>query len=210
MTMPIQPVATEPHAPVGNESSSTAKFAMIAGIGTALVTTIGSIVIAIGQHPNDGGAPKETPAQTSTVITPPPPDDSALGWLDKVTIEDAGSQVAVTGGAARNVESVVVMIGPRQSGGQYWAAGADVFDRRWSLVVATDPSLPTPYEIKAYFKKRPGADVRPASWNIPRATTPVPAPTPVPGQEAACAVESGDSCFKGPGWGAPTIYRSDQ
>jgi len=53
--------------------------------------------------------------------------------MDKVEINAAGTEVTVTGFARKDVDSVAVMVGPRQSGGQYWAGQEKVFNSngRW-------------------------------------------------------------------------------
>ena len=68
--------------------------------------------------------------------------------MDKVEINAAGTEVTVTGSARKDVDSVAVMVGPRQSGGQYWASQVNVFNQQWKVEVATDPRLPQPYTIE--------------------------------------------------------------
>lgn len=219
MTTHVQPIGTPPdplgsptafdgrhsigigldkHSDSGDSPWSAPKCAMIGTLGAALITAAVSIFSAMGADGNSDG---------KTTVTPTPIQESALGSLEEVTVNSSGSEVAVTGYAAENVESVVVMIGPRQSGGQYWAARTEVFNQEWKLVVATDPHLPRPYEIKTQYQKRPsGQTVSGYSFQ-----TPAPTPTPPPpGQVVDCAVVHGDSCFQGPDWGPPSVYRSDQ
>ena len=162
MTTHVQPIGTPPdplgsptafdgrhsigigldkHSDSGDSSLSAAKCGMISTIGGALITAAVSIVVLV-----HGGSSGVATSSTGTTFKPIPSQESALGSIGKVTINSSGSEVAVTGYAADNVESVVVMIGPRQSGGQYWAASTEVFNQEWKLVVATDPHLPQPYE----------------------------------------------------------------
>jgi hypothetical protein len=180
------------------DSVSVAKMEMIGMIGAALVTAVTTIVVAVS---HDNG-------QT---ITPSLVKTSSLGSFDQVAINGSGTEVTVIGSAEKDVDSVVVLIGPRQSGGQYWAASANVFNQQWKLVVATEPHVPVPYEIRAYYRQRGGgrAATQSASYFAFQRTTPTPTPPP-PGQEVNCAEQLGDSCFTGPGWGPPSVFRSDQ
>jgi hypothetical protein len=200
------------HAGPG-DSVSVAKIGMISAIGTALVTAAATIFVSVGPHNDSAGkATNEqvagNPASGPTTITPNP-TGSGLGSFDQLAINGSRSEVAVTGSAGRDVASVVVLIGPRQSGGQYWAASADVFNQQWKLVVATEPHLPEPYEVKAYYKERTAGAGGVHASNFALQPT-APTPPPPPGREVTCAVELGDSCFTGPGWGPPSVYRSDQ
>ena len=176
------------------DSVSVAKMGMIGTIGAALVTAITTIVVAVSL---DNG---QSLVKTST-----------LGSFDQVAINGSGTEVTETGSAEKDVDSVVVLIGPRQSGGQYWAASANVFNQQWKLVVATEPHVPVSYEISAYYRQRAGgsAATQSASYFAFQRTTPTPTPPP-PGQEVNCAEQFGDSCFTGPGWGPPSVFRSDQ
>jgi hypothetical protein len=97
------------------DSVSVAKMEMIGMIGAALVTAVTTIVVAVS---HDNG-------QT---ITPSLVKTSSLGSFDQVAINGSGTEVTVIGSAEKDVDSVVVLIGPRQSGGQYWAASANVFN----------------------------------------------------------------------------------
>jgi hypothetical protein len=109
---------------------------LISAIGTALVTAVATIIVTVSHGDDSGGKATAEPttataASGSTTITPTP-TLSGLGSFDQLTINGPRSAVAVAGYAAENVESVVVVIGPRQSGGQYWAASADVYNQQWS------------------------------------------------------------------------------
>ena len=203
------------------DSVSVAKIGMISTIGGTLLTAVvAPIVLAVTHNNSSGGAnppgPTITPGQTIT----PTPDNPTQGSFDQVAINDSGTEVTVTGSAEKDVDSVVVLIGPRQSGGQYWAASADVVNQQWKLVVATDPHIPVPYQIKAYYRQHDkGADYRQragtaaiqnTSYFTFQQGTPTPTPTPTPpgGSIVSCAEQYGDSCFNGPGWGPPSVYQS--
>ena len=173
------------------ESVSVAKMGMIGTIGAALVTAITTIVVAVSHDNGSGGTDS-----TGQTITPSLVKTSTLGSFDQVAINGSGTEVTVTGSAEKDVDSVVVLIGPRQSGGQYWAASANVFKQQWKLVVAAEPHVPVPYEIKAYYRQRAsgGAAIQSASYFTFQRTAPTPTPTPTPpGQEVNCAEQFGDS-----------------
>jgi hypothetical protein len=186
-------------------SVSVAKIGMIGTLGAALVTAGATIFVTANHDDHPAGPP------TPTTITPPPTPGSA-GTLDELTINGPRTEVAVAGSAAKDVTSVTVLIGPRQSGGQYWAATTtDVINQQWNVVVDTDPQLPSPYEIKAFYRERTSgtAGIPKASGLTFKKATPTPPPPP-PGQEANCAAQFGDSCFTGPAWGPPSIYQGNQ
>lgn len=115
--------------------------------------------------------------------------------------------------AVKDVDSVAVLVGPRDSGGQqFWANVGDVANQQWKLSVATDPHLPEPYTIQARYHSVSAAV--PQAWVIPNVTfqatsptTPAPSPT---NQIVNCAEQFGPNCFNGPGWGPPSVYQSNQ
>jgi hypothetical protein len=186
------------------DSVSVAKMGMIGTIGAAVVTAITTIVLGVT---HDSGA--DSTKATGQTFTPKVDNPSPLGSLDQVAINPSGTEVTITGSAEKNVDSVVVLIGPRQSGGQYWAASANVVNQQWKLAVATDPHVPEPYEIKAYYRQQVvGSTVQGASYF----TSPRPAETPTttmpPAPVVSCAEQFGDKCFNGPGWGPPSVYQS--
>ena len=202
------------HAGSG-ESVSVAKMGMISAIGTALVTAAATIIVTVGNSEDPGAEATAEPATATvasglTTITPTLDQTSWQGTFDQVAINDSGTEVAVSGSARADVDSVVVMIGPRQSGGQFWANETKVVNQQWKLVVATEPHLPEPYTIRArYWVRDSGADaIQTASDLVSQRTTPT--PPPPPGQLVNCAEQFGDSCFTGPGWGPPSVYQSDQ
>ena len=186
------------------ESMSVAKMGLIGTIGGALVTAVAPIVLAVIHDDGSGGtnSVRHTIKPTLTMT-------STLGSFDQVAINESGTEVTVAGSAEKDVDSVVVLIGPRRSGGQYWANSANVVNQQWKLVVTTDPHVPEPYEIKAYYRQRSGnAAIQGASYFIPQQTAPTPTPTPPPGPVLNCAEQYGDSCFNGPGWGPPSVFQS--
>jgi hypothetical protein len=194
-------------------SVSVAKIGMISAIGTAFVTAAATIFVSVS--PDGDSAGKATnepvtvnPASGPTTITPTLTEGPRLDSFDH-WINASGTEVTVAGSAEKEVGSVWVLIGPRPSGGRYWVEPTDVFNQQWKIVVKTEPHLPEPYEIKAYPRERASgaAEIHRASNFTFQPPTPTPPP---PGQEVNCAEEFGDSCFTGPGWGPPSVYRSDQ
>jgi hypothetical protein len=183
---------------------SAAKLTMIGTISAAVVTA-GGVVLAANH--NSVSVSNTSGAQT---LKPTLNQTSPQGSFDQVSINDAGTEVTVAGSAEKDVDSVVVLIGPRASGGQYWANSANVVDGQWKLAVATDPHVPVPYEIKAYYRQRPSsAPVHSASYVTFAQATPSPTPTPSPAAPVVnCAEQYGDTCFNGPGWGPPSVYQS--
>ena len=188
-----------------NASVSVAKLGMIGTIGGAAVTAITTIVVGFTHDSGSDSIKSAAQIATSTPDVPPPP----AGSFDQVTINGSGTEVTVSGSAEKGVDSVVVLIGPRQSGGQYWAASADVVNQHWTLAVATEPHVPEPYQIKAYYRQQGAA---PAAQGASYFTSPRPADTPTttppPAPIVNCAEQFGDKCFNGPGWGPPSVYQS--
>jgi hypothetical protein len=215
MTTRAQPAATAPASRKRsrtskrgrqNTSVSVAKMGMIGTIGAAVVTAITTISVG-GTHDSGSNRPEgQIQTSASKVDNPPPPPQ---GSFDQVTINGSGTEVTVSGSAAKGVDNVVVLIGPRQLGGQYWAASADVVNQHWTLAVATEPHVPEPYQIKAYYRQAAAPAAQGASYfHFPRpAETPTTTPPPAP--IVNCAEQYGDRCFDGPGWGPPSVYQSN-
>jgi hypothetical protein len=219
MKSPAQPFSTPPQSPAfwkrhrstgvttdekatTSDSVSVAKLSMIGTLGAALITAAVPIVSSITS--NDGGVESMPVTQVQ---------ESDRGSIDHVAVSDSGTKVTVSGWANPTVESVGVMIGPPEAKEPIGAGLSTVSDGKWSMVVTTEPHIPSPYEIKAFYRVRTvhAAGIHKASHIAFPLVQPPPAPAPpTPGQEATCAVEFGDSCFTGPGWGSPSIYRSDQ
>lgn len=200
-------MATHAHDP-GNSFS-----AKQGGIAVAVITTVGGIIVAglnlIGVF--DKGAPSSIePAPTT--ISKPPQQTSPMGSMDKVEINAEGTEVTVTGSARKDVDSVAVMVGPRQSGGQYWASQASVFNQQWKVEVATDPRLPQPYTIDTRYHSVSGGAASESAFKFTffQGTEPTPPPPPA-NQIVNCAEQNGPNCFNGPGWGGPpSVYQSNQ
>ena len=132
MTSPAQPISTPPGQPASRkrmrkrdavgvdkrtgegDSVSVAKMGMIGTIGAALVTAVTSIVVGFTHDNGSGGT--NSAAHT---IKPKPEKTSTLGSFDQLAINESGTAVTITGSAAKDVDGVVVLIGPRQSGGRW-------------------------------------------------------------------------------------------
>lgn len=187
-------------------SVSAAKIAAYGTVGVTLIGTIGTVVTMLIGH-DSGTSASPGPAPT-TISHPTPNQPSSQGSVDKVEINGSGTEVTVTGSAAKDVDSVAVLIGPRESGGQYWANLARVSDQQWKLTIATDPRLPEPYTIEARYHTATRVGASEAAFKITfpetEPTTPPPAPT---NQIVNCAEQYGPNCFNGPGWGPPSVYQ---
>ncbi|MFZ0718250.1 hypothetical protein [Mycobacterium sp.] len=202
-------MATHAHDP-GNSLSASKQ----GGIAVAVITTVGGIIVAglnqIGVFDKGSPPPMEP---TPTTISNPPQQTSPMGSMDKVEINAAGTEVTVTGSARKDVDSVAVMVGPRQSGGQYWASQASVFNQQWRVEVATDPRLPQPYTIDTRYHSVSGGAASESAFKFTffqgtGATTTTPPPT---NQIVNCAEQNGPNCFNGPGWGGPpSVYQSSE
>jgi hypothetical protein len=205
MTTHAQPIGATPDRSNGpNSHVSAARLTMIGGIAAASIAAVPAVIVALNS--NDPGATSPTGSVSQpTTVTPTVVAKSPLGSIDQVTID--GSNVAVAGSATENVESVVVTIGPRRSGGQYWAARADVQDLQWKLVVETDSERPADFQTTVFYKERTAGQRFTGLTFQTEPSTPAPPP---PGDDVTCAVERGDACFTGPRWGPPSVYRSGQ
>jgi hypothetical protein len=198
-------MATHAHDP-GNSFSAAKQ----GGIAVAVITTVGGIIVAavnlIGVF--DKGPPS---VPTPTTISNPPQQTSPLGSMDKVEINAAGTEVTVTGFARKDVDSVAVMVGPRQSGGQYWASQASVFNQQWKVEVATDPRLPQPYTVDTRYHSVGAASESAFKFTFFQGTESTTPPAPPTNQIVNCAEQNGPNCFNGPGWGGPpSVYQSSE
>jgi hypothetical protein len=182
-----------------------AKLALIGAATTALVTLTPVTVDAMRNYIADHtGGTTTLPTAPPTTIAQTPIQESPLGSIDGVTVD--GSKIIVEGTARADVESVVVRVGPRQPDGprQYWAASADVYDQHWKALVEAETPLPAPFQTKVDYQQRLRAFAG-LSFDPDPTTTPAPGPS---ADIVNCAMERGDDCFTGPGWGPPSVYRS--
>lgn len=187
MKSELQQVST-PSGQAPDKGLSAAKISVIGTIVAAAITAVASV--ATGFWDDDG-----TVLQTSP-----------LGSVGKVTSNESGSEVTVTGWAASGVDDVVVLIGPKSSDGQYWVANASVTDQRWGVVVETDPKVAPGYSVTAYFNRgvMHAVAAKPLHFTDPPAP---PTPPVNPTDITQCAVLYGDRCFTDPSWGPPVIYK---
>jgi hypothetical protein len=170
---------------------SAAKLALIGVLGAAVITA----VVPAGF---DWLKPDSVPTPTLPITQI---DGSRFGAIDSFSVE--GPEVSVGGWALNNVESVVVGIGPRPDGKQYWTAVANVENEKWSVVVPVSSGLPADYKTKVWYQTRTGG-VHSASFRMEPA---YPTPPPMPNDIATCAALYGDACFTGPGWQPPSVYQ---
>jgi hypothetical protein len=195
------------HAQDSTDSVSAARITAYGTVGVAIIGAIAALINTLVGNDNSHGASTE-PAPT-TISHPPMSQISNLGSVDKVEINGSGTEVTVTGSAEKDVDSVVVLVGPRASGGQYWANVANVSNQQWQLSVATDPHLPEPYTIEARYHTVSGAAVTPRAFKVTfQGATPTTPPPPPGNQIVNCAEQFGPNCFNGPGWGPPSVYQS--
>jgi hypothetical protein len=195
------------HAQDSTDSVSAARITAYGTVGVAIIGAIAALLNTVVSHDN---APTAATGPAPTTISHPPmTQTSNLGSVDKVEINGSGTEVTVTGSAERGVDSVVVLVGPRESGGQYWANVGSVSNQRWKLSVATDPRLPEPYTIEARYHSVSGTAVRPSAFTFTlQGTEPTTTPPPPSNQIVNCAEQFGPNCFNGPGWGPPSVYHS--
>lgn len=165
-------------------------IAVVGGIATAAITASATIIPLILED------------------DPPPP---LSGSIEEAMPNANDTAITVAGTATPDVGSVLVTVGPRDSAGGLWADMTNVYGERWSLNIPTEPELPPGWAVKAWYRERAvepvnGYEVMPVVFEDP----PPPPPPSQPDQIIECVVVKGDSCVEGqPGWGSPSIYRSD-
>lgn len=198
-------MATHAHEP--SDSVSAARITAYSGIGVALISAVAGVITVAVSH--DNGNAGSTGSTATTISHPTLTRTSSQGSVDKVEINGSGTEVTVTGSAAADVDSVAILVGPRDSGGQFWANVGNVSNQQWKLTVATDPHIPEPYTIEARYHSagRPAttAAAFKVTFQATEPTTPPPSPT---NQIVNCAEQYGSNCFNSPGWGPPSVYQS--
>ena len=197
------------HARGPGDSVSAAKLSLYGTIGGALIAAVSAIIVGV-VNDNGGTASKEP---TSTTFTPTALSEvSDRGSFDKVAINDSGTEVTVSGRAEKDVNRVFVLVGPKPSGG-YWVGFADVLNQQWQADVQTEPRIPQPYIIAAYYYYGPsggGASQGATKFTFQPTEPTTPPPAPPADQIVDCAAQFGPSCFTGPGFGPPSVYKSNQ
>lgn len=200
MRLQLHPAGGHPVPDTGGDAPamssgtwSPAKLTMVGTLGAAIVT--GVFTIAPQLIPLFHDKVEQTPSSISYDYT---------GDYTK-------AEVTVGGSASKDVDEVAVLVGPRSSGGAYWAKKVKVVDGAWDVTIETDPSLPKPYTVQAiphsgHRNSALGANtVALYSFSSGETTTP-----PAPSQDLLqCAQLHGASCFEGPGWGTPVTRESD-
>jgi hypothetical protein len=220
------------HARGPGDSVSAAKLTLYGSIGTALIGAVSAIIVqVVVNHDNVSTVSKGSPP---TTITPTASQVSDRSSANQFVISATG-EVTVSGSAQEDVNGMFVLIGPKPSGG-YWAGYANVVNQQWQADVATDPPWQN-YTIQAYPYHVPsgGAAQAPGAPPVPKATSepavapagrlvsettgqsalkftfqgtdPTTTPPPPPDQIVDCAVQFGPSCFNGPGFGPPSVYK---
>jgi hypothetical protein len=124
---------------------------------------------------------------------------SDRGSFDKVSINDSGTTVTVSGRAKKDISRVFVLVDPKPGGG-YWVRVADVFNQQWHADVQTETGIPRPFTITAYYGRSGGGKSQGAEQT----------PTLPADQIVACAELFGTDCFTDPSFGQPSVYISDE
>jgi hypothetical protein len=186
---------------------SAAKLTLYGTIGGALIAAVAAIIVGMVNH--NGGTVSKEP--TSRTFTPTALSEvSDRGTFDKVAINDSGTGVTVSGSAEKDVNRVFVLVGPKPSGG-YWVGFADVLNQQWRADVPTEPRIPQPYTIAAFYYGPSGGGASQSGMKFTfQGTEPTTPPPPPADQIVNCAVQFGPSCFTGPGFGPPSVYKSNQ
>jgi hypothetical protein len=178
------------------------------GIATALITTIGGIIVAV-MHQGNPVDPVSKVSTATTIIPTTLRQESARGKYDKLAFSDSG--VTVYGHAESDVDGVFVLVGPKPSGG-YWVGFANVFNQQWQADVATQAKIqPDEYPVTTYYHRSGGAAARPSAFKLTfQGATPTTAPPSPTNPIVNCAEQHGPDCFTGPGWGPPSVYQPNQ
>jgi hypothetical protein len=199
-------MATQARGP--GSAVSGAKLGVYGGIATALITTVGGIIVAMMHQ--DSPVDPVSKESTATTITPTTlKQESDRGTYDKLAFSDSG--VTVYGHAESDVDGVFVLVGPKPSGG-YWVAFANVFNQHWQADVATQAKIqPDQYPVTTYYHRSGGGAARPSAFKLTfQGTTPTTVPPSPTNPIVNCAEQHGPDCFNGPGWGPPSVYQPNQ
>jgi len=187
---------------------SGAKLGVYGGIATALITTVGGIIVAVMNHPGssvDPGSKVSTPT-ISTASNEARPD-AGLRFSPIIN-----GKLTVSGSAQKDVNGMYVVIGSKPSGGYDTGCG-NVVNQHWQADVATDPSWQQyPLVTVPYYGSSCGATSA-SAYNASaykftfQGTEPTTPPPPPPDQNLDCAAQHGPSCLNGPGFGPPSTYQ---
>jgi hypothetical protein len=193
-------MATQARGP--GSTVSGAKLGVYGGIATALITTVGGIIVAVMNHPVSSVDPvskESTPTISTTSIEARP--DAGLSFSPVIN-----GKLTVSGSAQKDVNGMFVVIGPKPSG-RYDTGCGNVVNQYWHAEVATDPSWQQyPLVTVPYYGSGCGATSASAYSFTFQGTDPTTPPPPPPGQSLDCAAEHGPSCLNGPGFGPPSTY----
>jgi hypothetical protein len=205
-------MTTRAHGP--GSTVSGAKLGVYGGIATALITAIGSIIVAMMNHhdvvpvSNDKTMSAASNESTWTTITPTVSQGSDQGPVDRYAINDSRTEVKVWGHADKGVDGVFLLIGPKPSAGGYWLAFPTIFNQQWEADVPTEPKISPDFKIWAIPHTPGGA--RPMKFTFQNDPPMPPKPTPSPDPLMDCAAQHGPDCFTGPDWGPPSVYQPNQ
>jgi hypothetical protein len=189
-------MATQARGP--GSTVSGAKLGVYGGIATALITTVGGIIVAVMNRPVDPVPPGSTP---TTVSTPTISAGAGLSFSPVIN-----GKLTVSGSAQKDVNGIYVVIGPKASG-QYDTGYGNVVNQQWQAEVPTDPSWQQyPLVTIPYYGSSGVARSASAYKFTFQGTEPTTPPAPPPHQILDCAAQHGPSCFNGPGFGPPSPY----
>jgi hypothetical protein len=199
-------MATQARGP--GSTVSGAKLGVYGGIATALITTVGGIIVAVMNRPVDPVPPGSTP---TTVSTPTISAGAGLSFSPVIN-----GKLTVSGSAQKDVNGMYVVIGPKPSGGYDTGCG-NVVNQHWQAEVATDPSwqqyplVTVPYYGSSCVATSAGASAYNASaYKFTFQGTGPTTPPPPPDQNLDCAAQHGPSCLNGPGFGPPSTYQPNR
>ncbi|WKG05637.1 hypothetical protein [Mycolicibacterium sp. HK-90] len=182
----------------GASEVSVAKIAMMSAIATALIGAVPTVIDMVNGDPGPVTIPMSERQSNDRV------------FVDDPILSDSGRKLSISGTADPFVEAVGVMLTDPKAHLPIFTATTNVTDGKWNVVATSDHEIPQPLEVKAYYKERAatGAGIMKTSYAF-RLDPPSPPPSPQPGQQTGCAAQNPDGCFSGPGWGPPSIYRTD-
>ncbi|MGV0742061.1 hypothetical protein [Mycolicibacterium sp. XJ870] len=173
---------------------------MFGTIAAAIIAAVPATLIAVNQDSDDAETVPFSLVQSSD-----------LGSVDNVTLSDSRTAVALSGSANPFVDAVGVVIFEPTTKKPISTEITDVSDGKWSLVAISDLQIPEPFGIMAAYKERTATAsgiTKASGLTFRLVPPPSPAPPP-PGPQDGCSTQSIENCFTGPGWGAPSIYRSE-
>jgi hypothetical protein len=189
------------------DSLSVAKVTGLFAVGAAIIGAIPTSISLLSHETVVSEPPPPTtaaPTPTATSLSNGAPD-TGLRFSPLIN-----GKLTVSGSAQKDVIGMYVVIGPKSSSGGYDTGCGNVVNQRWQAEVATDASWPNYplVTVPAYGSCVDATSASALKFTF-QGTEPT-TPPPPPHQILDCAKQNGPSCFKGPGFGPPTIYQPNQ